>query len=137
VIVTDTNVTVQLLVAGNLSSIARRLYALDDQWIVPPVWAHEFMNVLVAYGKSGGLSTERCVGTWRGALDMFSGRIVPVDTEAALSLAAKHRLSGYDAQFITLAREQGVGCITEDRRLRDAFPVLAYSIEEHIRRLIV
>lgn len=134
-IVADTNITVQLFIAGNLSSAARRLFDLEDQWIVPPVWPHEFLNVMATYGKSRGMSQSRCVTTWHEASNIFLPRIVPVDYDAALGLAVKHRLSGYDAQFITLARDQGIACVTEDRRLREAFPGLAYSIEGHIQRL--
>ncbi|MCL5270892.1 MAG: type II toxin-antitoxin system VapC family toxin [bacterium] len=131
-IVADTNVTVHLFVAGNLSQAARQLFAYDGHWIVPPVWPHEFLNVMATYGKSGGLSVHRCVSTWRRAWEIFGPRIVPVDNDAALSLAIRHRLSGYDAQFIRLAHEHGVTYVTEDRRLREAFPDSTASVEGYL-----
>jgi predicted nucleic acid-binding protein len=135
VIVADTNVTVQLFIASNLTPLARRLFELDGRWVVPPVWPHEFLNVMATYAKTGGLSPAASLATWRQALDVFGNRILRIDPDAALQLAVERDLSAYDAQFISLALDQNAPCITQDRRLRDKFPGLAFSIEVYLKRL--
>jgi hypothetical protein len=41
-------------------------------------------------------------------------------------------LSTYDGQFIALALEMGVPCVTEDRELQEKFPGVAVSMEEFL-----
>jgi predicted nucleic acid-binding protein len=48
-------------------------------------------------------------------------------------LGGGQSLSGYDAQFVTLARALGAPLITEDRRLLRAFPGEAMSMQASCR----
>lgn len=51
---------------------------------------------------------------------------------AALADAAKYAISGYDAQYIALAKSLNAPLITEDRKLRHAVPGIAFSIREFL-----
>jgi len=46
-----------------------------------------------------------------------------------LTLAIEKNISAYDAQYITLAKELGVYCVTEDTRLLKKFPNLTISMK--------
>jgi len=57
-----------------------------------------------------------------------------VSTEACLALAAKGRISGYDAEFVLAAEHLGQPLVSADRRLAKAFPGRALSPEEFVAR---
>lgn len=131
-IVADTNVTAYLMVAGNQTSAAQRLFEIDNLWVMPSVWPHEFLNVMATYAKAGGLQPARCLEIWRQAYDQFKRRIFPVNYDAALELAILNSISAYDAQFVQLASEWQIPLISEDRRLREKFPGVAVSIADYL-----
>lgn len=54
--------------------------------------------------------------------------------EASLSVAAKYGITGYDAQYVALALNLAVPLITEDRKLRQAVPGVAISMQEFIEQ---
>jgi predicted nucleic acid-binding protein len=47
-----------------------------------------------------------------------------------LAIATRHRVSAYDARFLSLADQLGSRLITEDARLRAAAPALTQSLAE-------
>ena len=47
---------------------------------------------------------------------------------AVLALAAKYALTGYDAQNIALAQSLHVTLNTEDRKLKETVPRIAFSM---------
>lgn len=53
---------------------------------------------------------------------------------AALAVAAKYAITGYDAQYVALAQSLSAPLITEDRKLRKAVPGIAFSMQEFFAR---
>ena len=53
-----------------------------------------------------------------------------VDSFEVLSLARDSGCSAYDCEFIALARQLGVKLVTEDAKLRAAFPRLTSALPE-------
>jgi predicted nucleic acid-binding protein len=53
-----------------------------------------------------------------------------VDMEASLTTAAIYGITGYDAQYVALAESLSTPLITEDRKLRQAVPGIAISMQE-------
>ena len=51
---------------------------------------------------------------------------------AALAVAAKYAITGYDAQYVALAQNLDAPLITEDRKLREAVPGVAFSMTEFL-----
>ena len=47
-----------------------------------------------------------------------------------LAIAARYRVSAYDARFLALADQLGRRLVTEDTRLRGAAPALTQSLAE-------
>ena len=51
---------------------------------------------------------------------------------AALAVAAKYAITGYDAQYVALAQSLNVPLITEDRKFHNAVPGIAFSMQEFL-----
>ena len=129
-IVVDTNIVVYALTEGPQTPLARKVRRLDPQWRLPDLWQHECLNFLATYVRQGGISLGIARRLWLEATQLLAGCVHPVDMLLALQLAVEHDISAYDAQFIAVAQQLGVLCITEDRRLRLAFPDRTRSMQE-------
>lgn len=127
-IVVDVNVVAYFLIDGEKTAAARDLLRHDPDWRLPPLWRHEFLNVLATFARRGGASTLDAQRLWRQGMNLFGSSEVAVDMEAALALAIANRVSSYDAQYIALARQLRTICVTEDRRLLATFPTLCRQI---------
>ena len=55
-----------------------------------------------------------------------------VKMDAALAVAAKYAITGYDAQYVALAQSLNAPLITEDRKLREAVSGIAFSMQEFL-----
>lgn len=124
-IVVDTNVIAYLLIEGDRTKRARSLWHDEPDWRVPPLWRHEFLNVLATFAKRGGADLADTTQLWTRAVKTIGSGEIEVDMSAALELAVTTEISAYDAQFITLARRLSVPLVTEDKKLRKTFPDLA------------
>lgn len=131
-IVSDANITAYLLIESGYSQLARDLYALDSEWIVPSIWPHEFANLLSTYAKQGGLSVKASHDTWADGVNLFDGRVMETDFNEVLKLAIRHRLTVYDAEYVHLAQSRGVSLVTEDKKILNAFPKQAFSLQAYL-----
>lgn len=104
--------------------------AHDADWRLPPLWRHEYLNVLATLTREGHATMIEAQELWRQAVQRLAGGEQPPDMEAALEIAAENRISAYDAQYISLARQLQTVCVTQDRRLLNAFPALTRSIAD-------
>jgi predicted nucleic acid-binding protein len=130
-IVADASVLVYLFINGPKTALAHRLLKSDPQWLLPPLWRHEFHNVLVTHVRTGRLSLDQACRAWGQAVGLLENSERPVDMEAALKLAVQHKLSGYDAQYLALAYVEGITCVSEDKALKAKAPAgLVRSMEE-------
>lgn len=129
-IVVDTNVLVYALTAGPHSPLAREVYKADPHWHAPELILHEFLNVLATFVHTGTATIEQALSLWARTEDLLAGSIQPVDFPQALRTAVEGDCSAYDAQYVVLARRLGVLLVTEDKRLRQAFPRVAVSMAE-------
>jgi predicted nucleic acid-binding protein len=130
VIVADTNLIGYLLIDGELTESARKVWTRDPDWVMPPLWRSEFLNVLVVAHRAGALERQQVVETWRrSALFMNATELEP-DGEQVLRIALDRGLSAYDAQFIAVASELGVPLVTADQRVLTRSPDIAVSIHD-------
>jgi predicted nucleic acid-binding protein len=130
VIVLDTTVIVYALIEGAHTALARKVMRLDREWRVPGLWAHEFLNVLVTYVRHDGMHPDHAVSLWRRANLLLAESTRPPNPLVALHIAIEHKIAAYDAEYLALARELGVCCVTADRELFRKVPSLAKSMEE-------
>ena len=129
-IVVDVNVVAYFMIEGEKTSQARDLLKHDSNWRLPSLWRHEYLNVLATFTREGGATLADARRLWRQATQLFGSLERRVDMESALALADAQRISAYDAQYIALAQQLQTVCVTEDRRLRRAFPEVARSMRD-------
>lgn len=132
VIVADANLIVYHFVQGAKTELAHRVSQLDDDWLVPPVWRHEFANALSLTVREAGLSMDLALATYREAFTLLSGREHDIDMPEVLEIAADHSVSVYDAEYVALALARHVRLVTEDKELLRKFPETAVSIRDFI-----
>jgi predicted nucleic acid-binding protein len=128
-IVADTNLVAYLLIEGEKTPAARRVWREDAHWLLPPLWRSEFLNVLTLTVRASVLTEAQALRTWRVATALFSRSEREPTGEAVLEAAVRLGLSAYDAQFVVLAEAQGVPLVTGDRKILRACPGLAVSLE--------
>jgi predicted nucleic acid-binding protein len=131
-IVADTNVLAYVMIEGEFTASARELWKRDPEWRLPTLWRHEFLNLLATTVRQGGMALSDAGALWEEAIGLFSPLEQPVDMGRALRLATEHPISAYDAQFIALAKDLRISCITEDQRLLRLFPDQTRSIRTYL-----
>lgn len=99
--------------------------------VVPSVWCLEVANVLqiaVRRGRIDQVFQDACLKDLR---------LLPVSTDPethlhawdeTLSLAARHRLTPYDASYLELAKRRGLELATLDRNLRRAAEIAGVAL---------
>jgi len=122
VIVVDTNVIAYLYLPTAQSRQAEALLQQDDDWAAPVLWRSEFRNVPAGYLRHEVLSFETACTPMREALDLLAGAEHEVDSTQVLELVRESDCSAYDCEFVALAMALGVPLVTQDRKLRAAFP---------------
>jgi predicted nucleic acid-binding protein len=132
VIVVDANILVYSLVVSEHQTNTMRLREKGPDWRVPGLCLHEVHNVLVTMERQGFMTQDQRYGLLSRVEQFMQVAESPVDLSAALANAARYRITGYDAQYVTLAQGLGVPLITEDRRLRTAVPDGVLTVEEFL-----
>ncbi len=131
-IVIDANVLIYSLVVSEHQTNIMRLRERDPDWRVPRLCLHEVHNVLATIERQGYLALEQSLELLNRAERFVDLAESPVDLPAALVNASRYRLTGYDAQYLTLAQGLGVPLVTEDRHLRTAIPEGVLTIAEFL-----
>ncbi len=131
-IVVDTNIIAYLFISGNKTTLSQQLFQRDSNWIVPPLWRHEFLNVLATYVRHGGGNLGDAKSIWRQSIQFLAKQERDLNMPSALQLTTKFSISAYDAQFVALAQATTVPLITEDRQLLTLFPNQALSMNDFI-----
>ena len=129
-IVTDVNNIVYLLTDSPKRESAVLLRKIDGDWRVPALWKHEMLNVIATLTRGKQIEVADSYVLWNNAIKMFAPKEHNPNLVNALTLAIEKNISAYDAQYITLAKELGVYCVTEDTRLLKKFPDLTISMKK-------
>jgi predicted nucleic acid-binding protein len=134
VIVADTNLIVETVLPGDGHVLAVEVAARDPEWVAPALWRSELRNVLVTSMRVRGLKLRDAVAAFEAADQIVTDFDVEEFAEACLALAARGRISGYDAEFVFVAERLGKPLVSSDRKLAKAFPGRVLSPEEFVRR---
>ena len=129
-IVADTNLVAYLVIDGDRTGAARRVWGLDPDWRLPPLWRAELLNVLATTVRAGLLTSAQAHQCWGAASDLFRDAEVEPGGAAVLDVAVNRRVSAYDAQFVAVAESLGVRLVSGDRALVSACPERAVLIED-------
>lgn len=128
-IVADTNVIAYLLVPSPFTEMAEQLYAQEPEWVAPTLWRSEFRNVVSLYVRRGLLTLGEAMALQDEAVDLLRGNEYDVVSADVLSLARDSGCSAYDCEFVALARSMRATLVTADRRLAQAFPQYARTLD--------
>ena len=127
----DTNVVAYLLIEGDHTKAAQKLHSRDPDWRSEAFLLVEFTNVLAS-----SIATKRMTLSLAGyflakAVALFDGKLARIPARICMAeIAARHRVSAYDARFLALADQLGSRVVTEDVKLRAAAPALTQSLAE-------
>ena len=131
-IAADTNLIAYLLIEGEGTEEARRVWRADPDWRVPALWRSEFLSVLVTAIRAGLLDRGLAEDAWLRALTLFGNREEEPAGEAVLDEALDGGISAYDAHFVVVARALAVSLVTADREILEACPEVAVSPEAFV-----
>jgi predicted nucleic acid-binding protein len=126
----DSNVLAYLLIDGNQTAHARALLDRDADWHSDAFVLIDLTNVLASAVRLRGLGLSQATTVLSNAQSVIEPGLHAVPHADALALAARYRVSAYDARYLVVARELGTRLVTEDARLRKAAPTLTRSLVE-------
>ena len=126
----DTNVVAYLLIEGDHTEAAQELHTRDSDWRSEAFLLVEFTNVLVSSIARKRMTLSMAKDFLAKAASLFDGKLGRIPHASVLAIATRHRVSAYDARFLSLADQLGSRLITEDARLRAAAPALTQSLAE-------
>jgi predicted nucleic acid-binding protein len=126
----DTNVVTYLLIEGDHTEAAQELRTRDCDWRSEAFLLVEFTNVLVSSIARKRMTLSMAEDFLAKVFSLFDGKLGRIPHASVLAIAARHRVSAYDARFLSLADQLGSRLITEDARLRAAAPALTQSLAE-------
>lgn len=114
--VADANLTLYLYVEGPHTDEAQEVLRRDSEWVVPPLWQSEFLNVMWLYVRQGVFSEEDALRRFREA-ERVVRVVASPPAERILGLAVQHNVTAYDATYAALARLLGVQHVTYDQQV--------------------
>jgi len=130
VIVVDTNVIAYAVLPGERTRAALALAERDPEWVAPALWRRELRNVLATVMRVHRLPLDRALAAFSAAEGLVTDATVQPSTEDCLRMAARGRVSAWDAEFVCVADAVGLPLVTADRRLARAFPGLVVALED-------
>ncbi len=129
-IVADTNLIAYLMIEGEKTPFARTALRKDSSWAAPLLWRSEFRNILALYLRQKHLTIVDALQLMHEAETLLHGNEFQVESTAVLSLAESSGLSAYDCEFVHLAQELGLPLVTSDKKVLQAFPQTAVSLDD-------
>lgn len=133
-IVADTNLVVGLCVDGEPTPQAESIYEMDSVWAVPMLWRSEFRNALAKYIQHQRMEMGQALVSMHMAEETINGREYSVESRKVLELAAESGCSADDSEYVALAVDLGVSLVTSDKQVLRAFPKLAMSPEQFLKK---
>jgi predicted nucleic acid-binding protein len=133
VIVVDTNVVVYSVINSEFTSLAEQIIRADPEWSSPPLWRSEFRNVLLLYIRNGKLDLGNAIEITSEAEKLIVSAENSIDSSRVLELAVRSGCTAYDCEFVYLAEALGVPLVTSDKKLVNAFPSIAVSMEAFVK----
>ena len=131
-IVADTNIISYLLLPSPHSDAADKLYRVDPHWTAPVLWKSEFRSVLALYLRKKLISFEAALKLQESAESIMLHNEFDIASSQVLKYVEKCTCSSYDCEFVSLAEYLNCPLVTEDKKIRKAFPSIAISIEDYL-----
>jgi predicted nucleic acid-binding protein len=132
-IVVDSNIVAARNLTSTLTSKAEQVEEKDPVWIVSFLWRYEFQNILATAIKSKQIKREQALIIWERVLKILTENECEPSASKVFDLVSQYGITAYDGQFIAIALEMGIPCVTEDRELQAKFPEVAISMDEFLK----
>ncbi len=132
-IVVDSNIVAARNLTSSLTSEATQVEEKDSIWIVPFLWRYEFQNILASAIKAKQIKLEQALNIWEKVSNILIENEYEPAASKVIDLVTKYGITAYDGQFIAVALEMGILCVTEDQELREKFPGIAISMNEFLK----
>jgi predicted nucleic acid-binding protein len=132
-IVVDSNIIAARNLTSSLTSKAEQVEQKDPVWVVPVLWRYEFQNILATAIRARQIKPEQALDIWEKIYKILIENECEPSASKVLDLVAQHGITAYDGQFIVVALEMGIPCVTEDRELQETFPRMAISMDEFLK----
>ncbi|MGB8212468.1 MAG: type II toxin-antitoxin system VapC family toxin [Anaerolineales bacterium] len=132
-IVADTNIIINLLLAGERTSEALAALEKDPVWAVPYLWRSEFCTVLTGYVRKKLLSWQEAQAILEHAQRLLRGKEYSVTPSHALELAVTSTCTTYDCEFVALAQDLGIKLVTMDKQILTQFPGATIALDKYAR----
>ena len=120
--VADSNLIASCVLESTATESARNLLSADGEWYVPRLWRYEVTNILATMIKAKRLSAEMASSIFAALVESIKAYEREPMPDDVFSLVSEHGITGYDAQFVALARELHCPLYTQDKELLDKFP---------------
>ena len=132
-IVVDSNIIAARNLTSALTSKAKQVEEKDSVWVVPVLWRYEFQNIMATAIKAKQIKSEQALNIWEKVSNILAENECEPSVSKVINLVAQYEITAYDGQFIAVALEMGIPCVTEDRKLQEKFPGIAISMDEFLR----
>jgi len=132
-IVVDSNIVAARNLTSSLTSEAKQVEEKDPIWIVPVLWRYEFQNILASAIKGKQIKPEQALNVWERVSNILIENEYEPSFSKVVDLVAQYEITAYDGQFIAVALEMEIECVTEDRELQEKFPGIAISMKEFLK----
>ncbi len=126
-IVADSNLIAYLLIPGDKSVLAEKVFMKDHEWAVPLICRSEMRNILTLYMRYEGMSLSQAVQTMEQAEKLWGAREYAVPSDSTLELTCLHKITAYDAEYVILAQKLGIPLVTFDKAVLKEFNDTAIS----------
>jgi predicted nucleic acid-binding protein len=128
-IVVDTNVIAALVLPTSESTTAAtNLLRADREWVAPLLWRSELTNILATGTRNEWFTLGQALEALSAAEELMDGGEYRVPALDVLRLASETGCTGYDCEFIVLARDLDVRLVTLDQQILTRFPEIAVSL---------
>ena len=132
-IVVDSNIVAARNLSSSLTSKAKQVEEKDPVWIVPVLWRYEFQNILATATKAKQIKPEQALDIWEKVAQILIENECEPSASKVIDLVAQYGITAYDGQFVAVALEVGIPCLTEDRELQKKFPGIVISMDEFLK----
>jgi len=130
-IVVDTNVIAALVLpTSENTTAAASLLRSDRDWVAPVLWRSELTNILVTGTRNDWFTLGQALEALSAAEEVMEGGEYRVPAPDVLRLASETGCTGYDCEFVMLARDLDVRLVTLDQQILERFPEIATSLVE-------
>ena len=132
-IVVDSNIVTARNLTSSLTSKAEQVEEKDPVWIMPVLWRYELQNILATAIRAKQIKPEQALDIWEKVSKILVENECEPSASKVIDLVAQYGITAYDGQFIALALEMGIPCVTEDRELQEKFPGIAISMDGFLK----